>query len=233
MAGWMSKTIQAINLSVNSWDGTQARLARITRAVLTHTRSSILTPLQPQDLHAARELQFCAAALASRQALREGRLTSLGAYMDQGEVWVEGRAQAADLARLLGVPRLRIIMPSERLAELILRSCHEEDHRRSPQDAVARSRSIAWIVRASQVAKRVIRACPVCRRERLLMREQQMGNLPSEKLQVAPPLHTHVLGPVRPDHREGLPRENNVQVLGGGVRLPGVEGSRFVSVPRL
>jgi hypothetical protein len=27
MAGWMSKTIQAINLSVNSWDGTQARLA--------------------------------------------------------------------------------------------------------------------------------------------------------------------------------------------------------------
>ena len=124
---------------------------------------------------------FLAAAPASRSALAKGNLKSLGAVKAGGEVWLGGRITPEDLSVVLGTPRLRVLMSETRLAELIMREAHEEDHRRDPRDAMARARRRCWIPRSRQLAQRVISSCFHCRREKRSLCEQVMGELPAFK----------------------------------------------------
>ena len=91
------------------------------------------------------------------------------------------------MAAALGVRELRVIMPSTRLAFLIMTSCHEEDHRRDPRDAMARARGFCWIPRARSLAIRVISKCYTCRKLFKETEKQQMGEIPSFKLTGTPP----------------------------------------------
>ena len=61
-----------------------------------------------------------------------------------------------------------------------------EDHRLGPADAVARSRNHAWIVRASQLAKTVIKSCMQCKLRSRRATQQIMGEIPSGRLQMCP-----------------------------------------------
>jgi hypothetical protein len=124
-------------------------------------------------------LQYLVKAPASVLALRAGKLQSLGAKEEKGDVFVIGRLQPDDLQAILGLSRLRVMMPSERLARLVVLGCHEEDHRQDVRDCVARSRRLCWIIRARALDKVGISAYLVCRRERKRMEEQVMGMMPS------------------------------------------------------
>ena len=80
-------------------------------------------------------------------------------------MWIQGRIGPGDMAAALGCSRLRVIMPRTRLAFLIMNSCHQEDHRRDPQDAMVRARTLAWIPQGRQLALKVVTGCYTCRRK--------------------------------------------------------------------
>ena len=53
------------------------------------------------------------------------------------------------MATALGCSKLGVLMPSTRLAFLIMSSCHQEDHRRDPRDVMVHARTLAWIHKAA------------------------------------------------------------------------------------
>ena len=166
----------------NSWEKTQRITARATRllflgAACTNSRA----PLRAEELAAARALQFLTSAPSALAALQANSLQSLGAAEHQGEVFVRGRVQPGELREVLGITRLRIIMPSTRLAFLILQSCHNEDHRGDVRDCLARARRVCWIPRGRALARSIVASCLTCRRESKKTETQAMGMLPSLK----------------------------------------------------
>jgi hypothetical protein len=138
--------------------------------------------ISSQEFKMARALQFLASAPPSIQAHKRGELRALGGVLEKGEVWLQGRVAPDDLAVLLGTSTLRIVMPSTRLAYLVMQACHEEDHRRDPRDAMARSRRICWIPKARPLAAKVVKSCMVCRLRDKVPASQIMGELPSFKV---------------------------------------------------
>jgi hypothetical protein len=163
------------------WHKATRILARFVRGFLCRDREAARDHPSAAELRAAQELQFMASAPASIVASRQGKLHSLGTVHKKGEVFIQGRVAPEDMAAVLGCSQLRVLMPSTRLAYLILTSCHREDHRRDPRDMMARARSVAWIPRARQLALKVLRDCFLCRKEDKKLAEQQMGELPSFK----------------------------------------------------
>ena len=91
------------------------------------------------------------------------------------------------MASLLGLHSLPVIMPVEPLTLSLVTAAHEEDHRRSPKDILARARRQAWIPGGISVAKKVVRSCMWCRRRRKVMNKQLMAELPAEKLTASAP----------------------------------------------
>ena len=90
-----------------------------------------------------------------------------------------------DLAGLLGLEEIPVILATEPLAKSCLQRAHRSDHRRSPQDVVARSRRSVWIPGAVCVAKKVTRDCFACRLEDKRAAKQLMGQLPAERTRSA------------------------------------------------
>ena len=52
-------------------------------------------------------------------------------------VIVDGRVRKAELARILGLEELCVVLPEERLANLVMMEAHKEDHSNTPQDVMA------------------------------------------------------------------------------------------------
>ena len=169
----------------NSLQEATRKLALVTRALLTEDMERSLP--SARESKAALNLLYLAAAPPSRSALARGELKSLGAVKAGGEVWLGGRISPEDLAVALGTARLRVVMPETRMAELIMREAHEEDHRRDPRDAMARARRRCWIPRSRQLAQRVISSCFFCRRQKRSLCEQVMGELPAFKTHKSAP----------------------------------------------
>ena len=88
---------------------------------------------------------------------------------------------------MLGKEKLPVIMADTRLARVIMISCHEEDHRRSAADTLARSKNHAWISYGSRLAKSVCKSCVKCRLAAKKTVEQIMGKLQDDILEVSPP----------------------------------------------
>ena len=135
----------------------------------------------------ARKLLFLASSRTAEEALRQGKLRSLGAHSAEGLVWIDGRVRKEHLAVLLGITRIPVIMVEEPLAKLIMQDAHRQDHRKSTNDMMARARRIAWIPRGRRIAKEVVKQCTVCRMRNKKMEEQLMERLPPQKLTLAPP----------------------------------------------
>ena len=115
------------------------------------------------------------------------------------------------MGAVLGKPYLPVVWASTRLARLIVRHCHQEDHQLSSCDIVACTRSFVWIPRCLTLAKSEANNCQYCRRRRKKMATQVMGALPTgQTLPTAPFLATclDLFGPVV------------CRGLGGGVRKP-------------
>ena len=162
--------------------------ARVLKSIISGNPPSLGDPEPtPAEWESTRQIQFVVSAPSALQAWKEGKTRSLGGHLVQGEVWIESRVHEAKLADLLGVPRLRVLCPEEDLAVGIMTDAHEEDHRKSYRDVVARSRGLAWILRATQLAKKLIGRCPGCRIRNKKEAEQIMGKLPEEKLTPSAP----------------------------------------------
>ena len=203
----------------SSWDRSIAVLARVVRSLPNFNRSMspsdrrALIRKDPgvDELEFARLLQIFFSQEESAKALQEGRLATLGGRVARGLVVVSGRVPEEDMGSILGKPYLPVVWASTRLARLIVRHCHQEDHRLTPTDIVARTRRFVWIPRCLSLAKSEATSCQYCRRRRKIMEVQIMGSLPKgQTLPTAPFLATclDLFGPVI------------CRGLGGGVRKP-------------
>ena len=125
----LSRLVESAMKQSSNWQKTVGILARILRATFQNQRGLIEVPLTADDLAAARRLQFLCSMNPSMEALKEGKLMSLGAKVVKGMFGMHGRIPKDDLARLLGKESLPVLMPQAPLAKLIMTACHTEDHR--------------------------------------------------------------------------------------------------------
>jgi transposase InsO family protein len=171
------------------WDSIARIFARVIKAIIQGDQEKIssLKDPSPTEVCLAKEMMFVASAPSAVQAFQQDQLLSLGGILRGGEVWIEGRVRKEKLADLLGMSRLRIIMPGEPLAVLITRAAHCQDHRRNYKDVVARVRRLAWIPKGTRLAKTIVDHCPICRLQDKKEGKQLMGPLPDLRLQSSAP----------------------------------------------
>merc|ERR1711867_432345 len=96
-----------------------------------------------------------------------------------------GRVPVETWKCLIGLPMLPILASNPRMAKLIMQEVHDQDHRKEAGALLALSRRQAWILAGRRLARSIVKACLVCRREAKLLQQQVMGELgPSQTLQV-------------------------------------------------
>ena len=186
-------------LWATSWGRGQGALARRLRAQLQGSRQAVMQDPTPVERDIARRLQISACSESACSALEAGKLKSIGALQRNGVVYMSGRVRKEHMAEIVGREELAVIMPRERLARLVMEDAHREDHRRSPQDVMARARRHIWIPQGGRLARQVVQECVKCRRQDHRMSKQIMASLPSERLQAAAPFEFAALdlfGPV-------------------------------------
>ena len=122
----------------------------------TDWRENLATPLElePRDLAAARKLVFLAFMDQPRKLLESGDLKTLGAWKENGSVYMRGRFSPASMDRLVGVDKLPVIPGDSRLAFLLAWEAHLEDHKRDVVIVLARLRRRAWVIRGGTQSRR-------------------------------------------------------------------------------
>ena len=58
---------------------------------------------------------------------------------------------------------------------------------RSAQDNLARTKSKVWIHQGLQLTRRIVKDCPVCKKDKHKLQQQRIGRLPSSMLEPCPP----------------------------------------------
>ena len=119
-------------------------------------------------------------------AMQNGSLQPLRPILDHGIVFMRSRCDPS-LPELFGVSHLPILARHIRLARLIMIEAHNEDHRSTPTDVLARSRQRAWVIRGRYLAREVCKACPLCKLNRRKLTEQLMSDIPDHQLRPCPP----------------------------------------------
>ena len=120
-------------------------------------------------------------------ALREGRgvspsspLYKLGPSLVKGVIVATGRLKNASLPSQAKEPP---IIPHEHpIAEKIVRFTHEKTAHSGREYVVAEIRRKYWITGVRGLVKRVLRKCMTCRRQDARPCEQQMGDLPPDRV---------------------------------------------------
>ena len=119
----------------------------------------------------------------SHQLYIEGKLAALSPFWEGGVLYTRGRLGTAGLM-YLGPDKLPILHATSRLAVLILKMAHEEDHKLTPAEAVFRSRKIVWIHRAKSTAIMVTKNCAWCRLNKPKFEEQRMADMPKQMFEI-------------------------------------------------
>ena len=130
----------------NCYERTVNVTAKLLKCHFYASTDRIRDSLTVHDIQTARVLQFMVSMEPTFKALGKVDLAPLRPVVDRGIVYVRGRGDS-ELMSLLGVPRLPVLARESRLAKLIMWEAHNEDHRSTATDVLARSRHRAWIIR--------------------------------------------------------------------------------------
>ena len=155
------------------------------------------------ELVAAERLLLMTAMPLTVSAQELGKLDSLCPVKDGNIVVTVGRIGESSLSKLLGVPKLPILMSDSRAAYLYMVQAHEGDQGMAHNSVVvtlARSRYKVWIHRARDLAKKICSTCPLCRIRKKVMMGQQMSKLKEESLTMSKPftyISLDFAGPVK------------------------------------
>ena len=142
------------------------------------------------ELNKAERLLLLHAMPYTKDALDSGKLDSLLPFREGRIIVTRGRLGEQPLEKLLGVNSLPILMPESRVAYLFMVFSHCGEFGMVHRGAVAtlaRSRRFVWVVRGRNLARQVVNKCVKCVRDRKKLLVQQMADLSSESVTVAPP----------------------------------------------
>ena len=82
---------------------------------------------------------------------------------------------------------LKPLPPLIKILVTPLLECHNENHRASSSDVLARLQHKAWIIRGRYLAKSVCKACPKCKLLHQKACNQIMADIPQHQLAPCPP----------------------------------------------
>ncbi|XP_055633280.1 uncharacterized protein LOC129773662 [Toxorhynchites rutilus septentrionalis] len=121
-----------------------------------------------------------------REVSRHSSLNQLKPMLDEcGLIRVGGRLQHSGLSYDVIHP---ILLPRQSiLTFLILQYDHATHHHCGPQTLLAVSRRRFWIIRGASTTRKVYRQCIICAKAKPAPVFQQMGQLPSDRVQPHPP----------------------------------------------
>lgn len=109
---------------------------------------------------------------------------------DDGVLRVGGRLENAPLSY---EAKHQIILPSDcYVTNLIIRNCHQDVGHLGEAYVLSNLRDIYWIIKGKSTVRKVIGMCFVCKRLNAVRGEQQMANLPRERLIPDDPPFTYI-----------------------------------------
>ena len=197
----LEELVKEVQCRRNDYDFIKRVLSRFLRAKVEGARDgSIRAVLSVKYLAMAEWLMFFFASIETDREVRQrkSKLTGLDPKKSRG-LWVTRGRLGKGMFKVLGKKELPIILPTSRLAELLMLRAHNHHHKGTAITLWA-SRSDAWIWQGKRLAKKVCDACVRCRADRAELLEQQMGDLPAERVAVGSKPFTYVcldfMGPV-------------------------------------
>ena len=125
-----------------------------------------------------------------RGTLKKSHLYRLDPYIDDAAIpRVGGRLCRSNLSSKEKHP---VILPkNHHVSKLLLRYYHEEVHHQGRQIAHGALRNAGyWLESGDAAVAKLIGSCVTCKRLRGAMLEQQMADLPQDRIKTAPPLQT-------------------------------------------
>ena len=154
----------------------------ITVAVVTAAENSILKALQQKELDVNQAIQ--AGRLSTGGKLKN--LSRLDPIVKDELVCVGGRLRRSGFPEREVHP---VILPNKsHVTTLIIRDCHEKVGHAGRGLTLARVRSSGyWVVGGRRAVARLILQCVTCKKLRGKTQQQKMADLPSDRLEAAPP----------------------------------------------
>ena len=168
---------------ISSYQVLRGTFARVIKAHKTKQPPARGQILNPTDYEEADKVLLWLSMPMSHQLFIEEKLVSLSPFWEDGVLYTRGRLGSAGLT-FLGPDKLPVLHPKSRLAVLILKASHEEDHRRTPAEAIFRSRKTAWIHRAKHTAQMITNNCAWCKVNKPKFEEQRMADLPPQIFEI-------------------------------------------------
>lgn len=130
------------------------------------------------------------AALSSGVVRRSSHLYKLDPVVVDGVMRVGGRLSKSALPEEVKHPT--ILPKTSHISKLILQHIHEKVGHGGRNHMLSTLRRHYWIPHANSAARKVIRECMTCQRQRQKPGEQKMSDLPADRLSVDLPPFTHV-----------------------------------------
>lgn len=132
-------------------------------------------------------------------------IVKLNPFFDvRGLLRVKGRIGHADIGYDEKFP---IIVPAHsHFSRLLMLEAHEKTKHGDVQAMLHYTRAKYWIIRSKRAALKVIKSCGICVRYTKHDKQQLMGELPKERLTVAPPFTycgVDYFGPIQLKRFEG------------------------------
>ena len=166
-------------------------LARVVRCwKVTKTVDVVSPDPTAEELIEAEQLLLVSAMVETATAYNQQKLTSLLPEREGMLIVTRGRLGEECLSAHLGVSSLPIIMPHTRAAHLYMTRAHCGEHgteHKGIVETLARSRSIVWIHRGRDLAKKICNNCPLCKIKKKKLCGQQMARIRPERLVVCRP----------------------------------------------
>ena len=161
---------------------------------LKSRRQGLFQPTFQEALSRADSLIFESAMEETDILLSKGQLLNLDIQTKEGinrTLHVTtGRFGKEGVKALYDKEALPVISASSKVAQLILRDCHQGSNNlnhRKAEDALARSRRFAYIVKGYTAAKQVCSSCPKCKLIQARTLSQKIGTIAVDRLKASPP----------------------------------------------
>ena len=158
----------------------RAVIARVCRACRLDNNREAVRDVENRDLAEADWfMAFVSQNDTVKEILSKRNYDSLAVFFRGGLARAKGRVGQKAMQASLGHSDLILLTRHCRLAYLVMRAAHCEDHRLGAGDALFRSvKQGYWIVQGRRLAERIVKDCPLCIRARAATVQQRMGDLP-------------------------------------------------------
>ena len=157
----------------------RATVGRLCRAVRLDQREAV-RELENRDLAEADwVMAFVSQNETMAEIIKKRNQESLAVLFRGGLARAKGRLGQKAMEASVGHTDLILLTRHCRLAYLVMRAAHCEDHRLGGGDALFRSVKYGyWIIQGRRLADMIVRNCPFCIRQRASTVQQKMGDLP-------------------------------------------------------